>query len=132
MLHEETDTVAEFWIAETGELHRQSLNSTYGVVRDICGELVNQEYKSGDCLKMSIDGGGGFVKVIINHQGEAISFEGKGERQILNQKAHSFVIPGDQLSSESFEATCTSTLKAEHMKCPSFAGNDVTSLASAV
>ena len=31
---------------------------------------------------MSIDGGGGSVKVRINHQGEAISFKGKGERQI--------------------------------------------------
>ena len=82
LLHEATDTLAKFWMAETGEVHRQSRNSTYGIVRDICGELVSQEYKSGDCLKMSIDGGGGSVKVIINHQGEAISFKGKGERQI--------------------------------------------------
>ena len=62
MLHKETDTVAKFWMAETGEVHRQTRNSTYGIVRDICGELVSQEYKSGDCLKMSIDGGGGSVK----------------------------------------------------------------------
>ena len=30
MLHEETDTVAEFWMAETGKVHRQSRNSMYG------------------------------------------------------------------------------------------------------
>ena len=37
ILHEVTDTVAEFWMAETGEVHKQSQNSTYGIVRGICG-----------------------------------------------------------------------------------------------
>ena len=80
--HGEIDACDEFWMAETGEVPRQSQHSSYGIVRDICKELVSQEYKFGDCLKMSIDGGGGSVKVIVNHQGDSISFKGKGERQI--------------------------------------------------
>ena len=44
MLPDEIQTVGELWISETGEVPRQTRNSTHRIVRDISLELVSHEY----------------------------------------------------------------------------------------